>query len=157
MNVVSTKCLIKGYGEGGSPSNQSYKTDLKLRKRPPRAIQADSSMFAELEKAETLVHFRCLIDSDQAGTELIEAKRLLNRFLEKYSRKGAKETKDGYWQEERHFVSWDNQNYPQRHMRVLDIVLMDDWISQLRKQLGDRGLEAQAFHRRISELITLNR
>ena len=42
-------------------------------------------------------------------------------------------------------------------MRVLDIVLMDDWISQLREQLGDRGLEALAFHRRISKLITLNR
>ena len=114
-------------------------------------------MFAEPKKVETLVYFSCLIDSDQAGTELIEAKLLLNRFLEKYSRKGSKETKDGYWQEERHFVSWNNQNYPQRHMRVLDIVLMDDWISQLREQLGDRSLEAQAFHRRISELITLNR
>ena len=42
-------------------------------------------------------------------------------------------------------------------MRVLDIVLMDDWISQLREQHGDRGFEALAFDRRISELITLNR
>ena len=52
------------------PQTSHTKPISKLRKRPPRAIQTDSSMFAELEKVETLVYFSCLIDSDQADTEL---------------------------------------------------------------------------------------
>ena len=66
-------------------------------------------------------------------------------------------TQDGYRRELRHFVRWRDLNHPHLHLRELDPVLVDDWVSQQREQVAAGELMPRSYNRRISAVSALYR
>jgi len=114
-------------------------------------------VLAGLDREAALAWVSRMFDAHAAGHKPWDDSELIDRWLAQCSRTGSQETVSAYRREIRHLQTWLEGNHPGAPLRMLDPVMSENLVADLREKVQAGEMAPRSFNRRLAAWSSLYR